>query len=213
MLTSKDRGLTRECYRQDWSIYDIAWTAFDVLVAGPATDPRSPEVALRRRQITGPSERELAPLGGFESAAPQFVGRAVGTHNQPAFLRALRLTAGGGSPLGDSQASSPWAFGEQLVGAVTSAGDVSAEVVVYLPWAAFAAPSGVLVFRMNGVFIGANWSRDMRDGMLISFAVFVAALVGQMFGKHGLWAAFLHFSPRAGSHRLRGLIVDWLALQ
>lgn len=130
VLTSKDRGLTRECYRQAWSIYDIAWTVFDVSVAGPATDPRSPEAALRRRQNTGPSEPELAPLGGFESAAPQLVGRAVGTHNQPAFLRALRLTAGGDSPLRDSQAPSPWAFGEQLVGVVTSAGDVSAEVVV-----------------------------------------------------------------------------------
>ncbi|TGU44856.1 hypothetical protein EN795_34415 [bacterium M00.F.Ca.ET.152.01.1.1] len=69
-----------------------------------------------------------------------------------------------------------------------------AEAVVYFPWAAFAAPSGVLVFQMNGVFSGANWSRDMRDVMLISFAVFVAALfaLGQMFGNHGLWAAF-HF--------------------
>ncbi len=93
--TNKDDELIRQCSRQPWAIYDIAWTAFDVLVVGPATThPRSPE-ALRRRKITVPSEPELAPLGGFESAAQQLAGRAVGAHNQPAFLRALRLTAGG----------------------------------------------------------------------------------------------------------------------
>lgn len=211
MSTSKDDELTRECSRQAWAIYDIAWAAFHVLVVWPATDPRSPEVAPRRRQITGPSEPELALLGGLESAAPQLVGRAVGTHNQPAFLDALRLTARGDSPLRDSQASSPWAYGEQVVGVVTSAGDARAEAVVDLPRAAFAAPSGVLASRMNGVFIGANCSRDMRDGMLISFALFVAALLGP--AKHGLWAAFHIFLLVRGSHRLRGMIVGWLTLQ
>ncbi|RWX58441.1 hypothetical protein EOA24_39135 [Mesorhizobium sp. M2A.F.Ca.ET.039.01.1.1] len=192
MSRSKYDELTRECSRLAWAIYDIAWTAFDVLVVGPATDPRSPEVALRRRQIRGPGEPELAPLGGLESAAPQLVRRAAGTHNQPAFLRALRLTAGGHSSLRGSQASSPWAIGEQLVGVVTGARHVPAEAIVYLPWADFAAPSGVLVLQMNGVFIGADWSRDIRNGMLISFAAFIAALFtfGQMFGKHLLWPAF-----------------------
>ncbi|GLR45879.1 hypothetical protein GCM10007880_63970 [Mesorhizobium amorphae] len=56
----------------------------------------------------------------------------------------------------DSQVSSLWAFCEQLVGVTTSAGDVRAEAVVYLPRAAVAAPSGMLLFQMNRVFIGAN---------------------------------------------------------
>lgn len=82
------------------AIYDIAWATFDVFVVGPATThPRSREEALLRRQITVRNEPELAPLGGFESAAPQLAGRAVGAHNQLAFLRALRLTAGGGFSL------------------------------------------------------------------------------------------------------------------
>ncbi len=84
-----------------------------------------------------------------------------------------------------------FAFGEPLVGAITSAANVRAAAAVYLPWAAFAALSGVLAFQMNGVFIGASWSRDMRNVMLISFAAFIAALFafGQIFGNHGLWAA------------------------
>ena len=44
---------------------------------------------------------------------------------------------------------------------------------------------------MDGVFIGATWSRDMRNMMLLSFLVFAVALLtlAPAFGNHGLWAA------------------------
>jgi Na+-driven multidrug efflux pump len=68
---------------------------------------------------------------------------------------------------------------------------VRSVAATYLPWAAFTAVSGVLAFEMDGVFIGATWSRDMRNMMVLSFAVFFAALMtlGAAFGNHGLWAA------------------------
>jgi multidrug resistance protein, MATE family len=130
-------------------------------------------------------------LDGFATAAEQLAGRAVGARYQPAFLRAVRLTAGWGFALAGFASVLVFAFGEQLIGAITTAADVRAEAAFYLPWAAFAALSGVLAFQMDGVFIGATWSRDMRNMMLLSFAAFIAALfaLGQMFGNHGLWAA------------------------
>ena len=78
-----------------------------------------------------------------------------------------------------------------LVAIVTTAEDVRLLPRAYLPWAAFTALSGVLAFQMDGVFIGATWSRDMRNMMLLSFLVFVAALLTltPAFGNHGLWAA------------------------
>jgi Na+-driven multidrug efflux pump len=44
---------------------------------------------------------------------------------------------------------------------------------------------------MDGVFIGATWSRDMRNMMLLSFAAYLAALclLAPAFGNDGLWAA------------------------
>lgn len=67
-----------------------------------------------------------------------------------------------------------------------------AEAILYLPWAIFIALSGVLAIQMNGVFVGATWSRDMRNVMLISFAAYITALFAfqKMFGNHGLWAAY-----------------------
>ena len=48
-------------------------------------------------------------------------------------------------------------------------------------------------FTLDGVFIGATRTRDMRNMMLVSalvYAVSVAVLVPLM-GNHGLWAALL----------------------
>jgi multidrug resistance protein, MATE family len=49
----------------------------------------------------------------------------------------------------------------------------------------------VLAFQMDDVFIGATWSRDMRNMMLLSLVAYLAALLTltPAFGNHGLWAA------------------------
>ncbi|HET7413999.1 MAG TPA: MATE family efflux transporter, partial [Pararhizobium sp.] len=61
-----------------------------------------------------------------------------------------------------------------------------------LPWAALTPLAGVLAFQMDGVFIGATWSRDMRNMMVLSLAVFVIAtwLAVPALGNHGLWLVF-----------------------
>ena len=46
---------------------------------------------------------------------------------------------------------------------------------------------------LDGIFIGATRSRDMRNMMILSAAVYVAAIMVLVpsFGNHGLWAALL----------------------
>ncbi|SFT99000.1 MATE family efflux transporter [Mesorhizobium sp. YR577] len=130
-------------------------------------------------------------LDGFATAAEQLAGRAVGARYLPAFQRAVRLTLIWGFAMAGAVTIIVLLFGDQLVAIITTAADVRAEASAYLPWAALTAVSGVLAFQMDGVFIGATWSRDMRNMMLLSFAAFVAALLllGAYFGNHGLWAA------------------------
>src|SRR5690606_33539111 len=71
----------------------------------------------------------------------------------------------------------------------------------YLPWAAAAPLLGVWAFQLDGVFIGATRTIDMRNAMLASLAIFLTAwwlLRGH--GNHGLWAAFyVHYFARIGS--------------
>jgi MATE family multidrug resistance protein len=130
-------------------------------------------------------------LDGFATAAEQLAGRAIGARYRPGFIAAVRLTAVWGFALAGATSLVVLAFGSDLIGLMTTAPAVRQEALRYLPWAALTAVSGVLAFQMDGVFIGATWSRDMRNMMLVSLAVFAAAVVvlGRLFGNHGLWCA------------------------
>jgi Na+-driven multidrug efflux pump len=130
-------------------------------------------------------------LDGFATAAEQLAGRAIGAHAPAPFRQAVRLTLIWGFGLAAVASLILLTAGARLVALVTTSVDVRAVADTYLPWAAFTALSGVLAFQMDGVFIGATWSRDMRNMMLLSFLAFSAALLtlAPAFGNNGLWAS------------------------
>lgn len=130
-------------------------------------------------------------LDGFATAAEQLTGRAIGAQAATPFRQAVRLTLIWGFGLAGIATLVLLTAGANLVALVTTSADVRHAADTYLPWAAFTALSGVLAFQMDGVFIGATWSRDMRNMMLLSFLAFSAALItlAPAFGNSGLWAA------------------------
>lgn len=130
-------------------------------------------------------------LDGIAAAAEQLAGRAVGAGSKTSFRRAVRLTAIWGFGMAATAAAVCLVFGGHLIALITTAQPVRDFAATYLPWAAATALTGVLAFQMDGVFIGAAWSRDMRNIMLVSLALFVAALLALplLIGNHGLWVA------------------------
>jgi putative MATE family efflux protein len=130
-------------------------------------------------------------LDGFAAAAEQLAGRAVGARYEPAFRKAVYLCSIWGFALAGSMTAALMIFGADLIALISTAEDVRAAAIAFLPWAAFTALSGVLAFQMDGIFIGAAWSRDMRNMMVISLLVFIAALavLPSAYGNAGLWAA------------------------
>ena len=83
---------------------------------------------------------------------------------------------------------------------LTTSEAVRTEARSFIAWAAMTALAGVLAFQMDGVFIGATWSRDMRNMMLLSLAIFVALvlLLVPLIGNHALWLALLIFLGARG---------------
>ncbi|WP_176480201.1 MATE family efflux transporter [Mesorhizobium sp. WSM3859] len=130
-------------------------------------------------------------LDGFATAAEQLAGRAIGAQAPAPFRQAVRLTLIWGFGLAAFASLILLTAGAGLVALVTTSPEVREVADIYLPWAAFTALSGVLAFQMDGVFIGATWSRDMRNMMLLSFLAFSAALItlAPAFGNNGLWAS------------------------
>ncbi|MCM2291470.1 MATE family efflux transporter [Allorhizobium sp. BGMRC 0089] len=139
-------------------------------------------------------------LDGIATAAEQIVGRSVGAEDRLSFLRAVKLTGIWSFGLSLTSALFFLLAGGVLIDLLTTAGDVQAVARHYLPWAALTALTGALAFQMDGVFIGAAWSSDMRNMMLAALAGYIAALAlfVPLFGNHGLWLALNLFLVMRG---------------
>jgi MATE family multidrug resistance protein len=81
--------------------------------------------------------------------------------------------------------------------------DVAARAAaqIYLPWAAGVPLLGVWAFQLDGIFIGATRTAEMRNAMLVSLGVYVGAWwLLRPLGNHGLWAAFyVHYLARTAT--------------
>jgi len=134
-------------------------------------------------------------LDGFAFATEALAGRAIGAANRVYFRRAIRL-------------SSVWAVGVSLAvslsftlagGAIIDAMTIDAATRdmarIYLPWAIAAPASGVACFLLDGIFIGATRTREMRNMMILSLIAFMAAwaTLTPAHGNHGLWASMIVF--------------------
>jgi putative MATE family efflux protein len=134
-------------------------------------------------------------LDGFATAAEQLAGRAVGARFRPAFEQAVRLTTVWGLATAILLTGLSFLCGAALVDVMSTSPDVRTAAYRYLPWAALTPLVAAIAFQMDGIFIGATWSRDMRNMMLLSVLVYLAAVLvlTPCFGNDGLWAALLIF--------------------
>lgn len=139
-------------------------------------------------------------LDGFATAAEQLAGRAIGARYRPAFDKAVRLTVFWGFALAGFTTGFFLIFGDAVIGLMTTLESVRLEAGSYLFWAALTAVAGVLAFEMDGVFVGATWSRDMRNMMLLSLALFIVLSVGltRIWGNQGLWISLNIFLAARG---------------
>jgi len=134
-------------------------------------------------------------LDGLATAAEQIVGRAVGGRYRAGFVRAVWLTTAVNLGLSVLLAALFLVAGQALVALMTTVESVRAEANVYLWLAALTPLTGVIAFQMDGVYIGATWSRAMSAMMLVSIGVYLAAwwLLAPPFGNTGLWLALHAF--------------------
>jgi MATE family multidrug resistance protein len=139
-------------------------------------------------------------LDGFATAAEQLAGRAVGARYRPAFDKAVRLTVFWGFALAGLTTGFFLVFGDAVIALMTTLEAVRIEASTYLFWAALTALAGVLAFEMDGVYIGATWSRDMRNMMLLSLGLFIALSLGltRIWGNQGLWISLNIFLAARG---------------
>jgi len=140
-------------------------------------------------------------LDGFAYVAEAQVGAAVGSRDQGRFRRVVRLTSELAFATAAILAAGVFLFGPRILELLTSLPDVTAAAATYLPWAALYVFFSVGAFQLDGVFIGATRTREMRNAGLVAVSIFLAAALPlvDLFGNHGLWGAFVLFVIARGA--------------
>ncbi len=132
-------------------------------------------------------------MDGFAFAAEALVGQAVGARAAPAFRRSVILSSIWGAGICVAMALAFLLFGQAIIGILAKSDLVQAEAARYLGWMVLAPLVGCAAWMLDGIFIGATRTRDMRNMMIVSAAVYFAAtpllIIG--FGNHGLWIGML----------------------
>ena len=134
-------------------------------------------------------------LDGFAFAAEALVGAAIGARSRTRFHETVRLTSLWSFLSSVLLCLGFFAAGGLWIDFLTTSIPVREVARDYLPWAALLPVISVACFQLDGIFIGATRSRDMRNAAFLStasFFLFWWALLP--FGNHGLWAALLAFN-------------------
>ncbi|KGJ09329.1 hypothetical protein IC63_02445 [Paracoccus sphaerophysae] len=90
--------------------------------------------------------------------------------------------------------------GGAIIDLLTTSAEVRQAARTYLPWLAVAPLIGIASWMFDGIFIGATRTREMRQAMILSVAIYVVALLILLpaFGNHGLWAALMVLNGARG---------------
>ncbi|PYE85483.1 MATE family efflux transporter [Pseudoroseicyclus aestuarii] len=145
-------------------------------------------------------------LDGFAFAAEALVGQAMGARAPLVLRRAALLSSGWALAASALLALGFAVLGPGVIDLMTTAPEVREAARAFLPWMVAAPLVGLAAWMLDGVFIGATRSRDMRNMMIVSAAIYFVAAWPLMavFGNHGLWAALmLSFVARGVTLALR----------
>jgi multidrug resistance protein, MATE family len=144
-------------------------------------------------------------LDGLANAAEQICGRAYGARDRAAFSSAVRLVIQWGFAFALAVAATYALLGPMLIDVMTASAEVRHSARAYLWFVALSPLLAVFAFGYDGVYIGATWAREMRNLMMLSLVIFVAAWLSlRAFGNAGLWGALLvHYAARGGLQALR----------
>ena len=85
-----------------------------------------------------------------------------------------------------------WIFGHHIIALMSDQPEVKEMAAIWLWWIIFSPLVAVTGFILDGIYIGVTQTRDMRNGMLQSVAIFLLAnlMLVELFGNTGLWISY-----------------------
>ncbi len=132
-------------------------------------------------------------LDGFAFSAEALVGGAIGARDPQALRRAVVVSGQWCFSFSLALAAGFWLGGGALIDLMAKAPEVQEAARHYLIWVLLLPVVSMATYMLDGIYIGATWTRDMRIAMMQAVAVYAVALVALVpaMGNHGLWLALV----------------------
>jgi len=147
-------------------------------------------------------------MDGLAHAAEALVGKFFGAGQKKQLQQAIRITGWWSLWFAVLYSVSYLLFANELINLMTTVESVRVAAQQYLPWLVVLPLIASWGFWLDGVFIGATWSSDMRNMMALSCGLYLVVWwLTHSWGNHGLWFA-LNFW-----FLVRGLSLAWVLLR
>jgi len=141
-------------------------------------------------------------LDGYAFVVEAITGTAIGAGKLVRFDLAVRRTSTLALVTAIGLAILTWVWGHLAVGLLTDITEVRSAAADMLFFAALYIACSFAAFQLDGVFIGASFTREMRNAATLSLLVFLLVwwLLERALGINGLWwAMIIYVVARAGA--------------
>ncbi|MCZ6840767.1 MAG: MATE family efflux transporter [Alphaproteobacteria bacterium] len=134
-------------------------------------------------------------LDGFAHATSALVGEAVGARDRRALRRCVVAATVMAAIVAAGYTLIYASAGPAIVRLFTNIAELRTFSSDYLVWIIASPLLSVWSYQLDGIFIGATRSAEMRNAMLASVALYVLAMatLPALLGNHGLWLSVMIF--------------------
>lgn len=139
-------------------------------------------------------------LDGFAHVSEMLSGKAIGANDKDGFIKQFRHSTQLAGITAVVLALGIIVFSPFTIGLLTKDADVQKVAMEHAVYAGIYILLSFVAFQLDGVFIGATKSKEMRNSTLISFIILVGVgtVMMQYYGNAGLWISFVVYVVARG---------------
>ena len=134
-------------------------------------------------------------LDAYAFSTEAVIGYAIGRNEKKIFLKTVSNSVQLSVLTGIIISIFYLFFSKYIINILTSLEFLKFLSYEFLVWIIIIPPIASLCYQFDGIFIGASQTKEMRNGMIISFLLFIISsnFLIIKFGNHGLWLCLLFF--------------------
>ena len=134
------------------------------------------------------------------NAAQALVGRAIGERSLADYRGVVRASTIWALVFAVGFSLIYAASGTLIIDGITTLEAVRIAAREALPWMVLAPLISVWGYQLDGIFIGAMLSREMRNAMILSLIIYLVSveIFRPLLGNHGIWLGFSLFMVARG---------------